>query len=122
MAKYFNALSPDSSNSVDELDGIDVLFGGWCCCPRSHEPHSYNLFLGHDHFYYVSQGFPEDSWDEKRQGASKREAEGAGLLILKSGTNFYDMSELTVELSDGKGANVKRKKVIRGVKNGKDLK
>lgn len=67
---------------------------------------------GHDHFYYISNGIK--SW-ANRHGKSGREDEGEDVLIVKSGTNFYDLSELNLVLEDTAKGSVRRK-VIRDIK------
>ncbi|KZP10677.1 Metallo-dependent phosphatase [Athelia psychrophila] len=107
VARGLNALTPEaqdalnkaakeSSNtkSFSQTPGIDIIFGG------------------HDHFYYISNGIK--SW-ANRHGKSGREDEGEDVLIVKSGTNFYDLSELNLVLEDTAKGSVRRK-VIRDIK------
>lgn len=55
-----------------------------------------------------------------RHGTSGRENEGDDVLIVKSGTNFYDLSELNLILEDSTDEGSVRRKVIRGI-SGIDL-
>ncbi|OSD02817.1 Metallo-dependent phosphatase [Trametes coccinea BRFM310] len=100
LAKKVNALSPSAqgTKSIDDLHGVDVIFGG------------------HDHLYYISKGVT--SWenfdlDQEILGA---EEDHGDVLVIKSGTDFRDLSEVTLELADTPPGSVRRKviKEIRG--------
>jgi len=74
-----------------------------------------DLRLGeHDHLYYASKGV--SSWEnfditEKILGA---EDDHGDILVVKSGTDFRDLSEITLELEDTP-PNCVRTKVIKRI-------
>lgn len=87
------ALSPSAQLKTDiaSSHGVDILLGG------------------HDHLYYVSKGVT--SWDgydvnAKFLGAEHDEGD---VLLIKSGTDFRDLSEFTLELEDTPAGSVRRK-------------
>ncbi|CAE6441792.1 unnamed protein product [Rhizoctonia solani] len=89
-------LSKDSSNS----HGADVLFGG------------------HDHMYYVGRG--AQTWDNYDLNSTcLGSEEDDGVFLVKSGTDFRDLSELTLELEDTPEGSVRGKIVtaIRGIRH-----
>ncbi|KAF7973051.1 hypothetical protein HWV62_16344 [Athelia sp. TMB] len=106
LARALHALTPEAQDALNETakssptaksfnqtPGIDLIFGG------------------HDHFYYISKGIK--TW-ANRHGKSGRENEGEDVLIVKSGTNFYDLSELRLDLEDTPEGSLRRK-VIKGI-------
>ncbi|CAL1704058.1 unnamed protein product [Somion occarium] len=101
FAKSLAAHSPavQDSQSTASTHGVDIVLGG------------------HDHLYYISKGVT--SWDgydvnEKVLGAEQDEGD---ILIVKSGTDFRDLSEFVLELEDTPEGSVRRKliKGIRGI-------
>ncbi|CAE6416264.1 unnamed protein product [Rhizoctonia solani] len=89
-------LTKDSANS----HGADVLFGG------------------HDHMYYIGRG--AQAWDNYDLNSTCLGSEGDdGVFLVKSGTDFRDLSELTLELEDTPEGSVRRKivKSIRGTRH-----
>ena len=78
--------------------------------------HGVDIILGgHDHLYYISKGVT--SWDgydvhEKVLGAANDEGD---VLIVKSGTDFRDLSEFVLELEDTVEGSV-RKKLIKRIR------
>ncbi|KAH9901135.1 Metallo-dependent phosphatase [Cubamyces lactineus] len=99
LAKKVNALSPSAqeTNPIDGLHGVDIIFGG------------------HDHLYYISRGVT--SWgnydlDQEVLGA---EQDHGDVLVIKTGTDFRDLSEITLELADTAEGSV-RKKVIKSIR------
>lgn len=101
LAKALNAHSPavQEAKHTASLHGVDLIMGG------------------HDHLYYISKGVT--SWEgydvnEKVLGAEKDEGD---TLVVKSGTDFRDLSEFTLELQDAPEGSVRRKtiKSIRGM-------
>ncbi|KAK7693184.1 hypothetical protein QCA50_002750 [Cerrena zonata] len=85
------------SLSTASKHGVDIILGG------------------HDHLYYISKGVT--SWDgydinEKVLGAEKDEGD---VLIVKSGTDFRDLSEFILDLEDTPEGSV-RKKLIKSVR------
>lgn len=70
---------------------------------------------GHDHLYYISKGVT--TWEgydvnEEVLGAEKDDGD---VLIVKSGTDFRDLSEFTLELEDTPQGSV-RKKLIKSIR------
>ncbi|OBZ75651.1 Trifunctional nucleotide phosphoesterase protein YfkN [Grifola frondosa] len=98
LAKALHALSPaaQAKQSIADMHGVDIIFGG------------------HDHLYYVSRGVT--SWEDydTTQPVLGAEADEGDVLIVKSGTDFRDLSECTLELEDTPRGSV-RKKVIRTI-------
>ncbi|KAI0371748.1 Metallo-dependent phosphatase [Pilatotrama ljubarskyi] len=100
LAKSVYALSPSAqqSRSIDNMHGADIIFGG------------------HDHLYYVSRGVT--SWEgyDLNQEILGAEQDHGDILVIKSGTDFRDLSEVTLELADTPGGSIRRKviKAIRG--------
>ena len=98
MAKALSAHSPavhDSSETASK-QGVDIILGG------------------HDHFYYISKGVT--SWDgyDVNQEVLGAEEDNGDVLIVKSGTDFRDLSEFTLELEDTPEGSV-RKKLIKSI-------
>lgn len=92
------ALSPSAQDShpINSSHGVDLILGG------------------HDHLYYVGKGV--NSWEnfditEKVLGA---EGDRGDVLVLKSGTDFRDLSEITLEL-EGTPPNSVRAMVIKRI-------
>ncbi|CDO69028.1 hypothetical protein BN946_scf184834.g35 [Trametes cinnabarina] len=100
LAKKVNALSPSAQQSkpIDTLHGVDIIFGG------------------HDHLYYISKGVT--SWEnfDLNQEFLGAEEDHGDVLVVKSGTDFRDLSEITLELVDTPSRSVRRKviKQVRG--------
>ena len=99
MAKKVNALSPSAqeTNPIDKLHGVDLIFGG------------------HDHLYYISRGVT--SWEnyDLNQEVLGAEQDQGDVLVIKTGTDFRDLSEISLELADTAEGSV-RKKVIKAIK------
>ncbi|KAG8973341.1 hypothetical protein FRC05_008885 [Tulasnella sp. 425] len=94
LAKQLGAV-PASDQRCHE-HGVDIIFGG------------------HDHMYYIGKGISE--WegynsDEPQLGAEADD----GLLIVKSGTDFRDLSSMVVELVDAPEGSARRK-LVKSVK------
>lgn len=82
--------------NINSLHGVDVLLGG------------------HDHIYWISKGV--DKWEgydiqAPQDGAEDDEGD---TLIIKSGTDFQDLSEVVLELKDTPPGSV-RNKVIQTI-------
>ncbi|THH33893.1 hypothetical protein EUX98_g299 [Antrodiella citrinella] len=99
FAKALAAHSPavQESKSTATMHGVDIILGG------------------HDHLYYISKGVT--SWDgydvnEHVLGAEQDEGD---ILIVKSGTDFRDLSEFVLELQDTPEGSV-RNKLIKGIR------
>lgn len=99
LAKALLALSPSaqskSKSEIASSHGVDILLGG------------------HDHLYYVSKGVTSwDGYDVKEPVLGAENDEG-DVLLIKSGTDFRDLSEFTLELKDTSAGNVRRKVIER---------
>ena len=98
LAKATNALSPShQDSSFPSTHGIDLILGG------------------HDHLYYASKGVT--SWEnyDTLQDVLGAENDKGDVLVAKSGTDFRDLSEIVLELTDTPAGSV-RKKVITAVR------
>ncbi|KAI0807271.1 Metallo-dependent phosphatase [Fomes fomentarius] len=99
LAKRVNALSPSAQekNPIANIHGADLIFGG------------------HDHLYYISKGMT--SWEgyDLKQEVLGAEQDQGDVLVIKSGTDFRDLSEVILELADTAEGSVRRK-VIRSIR------
>ena len=98
MAKELLALSPSGQkeNPIASQHGADLILGG------------------HDHLYFVGRGV--SSWDnfdfsEKVVGA---ELDNGDVLVVKSGVDFHDLSEIKVVLESTPKGSV-RNKIVRSI-------
>lgn len=98
LAKATNALAPDHQGSdFASLHGLDLIFGG------------------HDHLYYVSRGVTSwEGYDISQEVLGAEEDKG-DVLIVKSGTDFRDLSELVIELRETPPGSV-RKRIVGSIK------
>ncbi|KAH9952203.1 Metallo-dependent phosphatase [Amylocystis lapponica] len=99
LAKALNALSPSAQKGHDfaSTHGVDVLLGG------------------HDHLYYVSRGVTAwEGYDTNAPVLGAEEDKG-DVLVVKSGTDFRDLSEFSLELVNTPPGSVRRK-VIREIR------
>ena len=98
LAKQLFAYSPSAQKNtpIYSLHGVDLILGG------------------HDHLYYVSKGV--DSWEnyDLQQRVLGAEEDHGDILVIKSGTDFRDLSELTLEFESAPAGSV-RKKVIKKI-------
>ncbi|KAG6333825.1 hypothetical protein ID866_5257 [Astraeus odoratus] len=98
LAKDVLALSPSAQGitPVSLSHGVDLILGG------------------HDHFYFVSNGM--SSWEgyEAVDGGPGSDVDHSDILLVKSGTDFRELSELTLELEDTPEGSIRRK-VIKAV-------
>ena len=86
--------SAQKTYSVAEEQGVDIVLGG------------------HDHYYFVSNGVTTwEGYDVSEPGTGAEWDDG-DILVVKSGPDFRDLSELTLELVDTSAGSV-RKKVIK---------
>jgi 5'-nucleotidase len=98
------AVHARAGDSVVNEHGCDILLGG------------------HDHFYYVSKVNPDPNsapwtnYDIHKPflGAEKDD----GILLIKSGTDFRDLSEIKLELKDSPEGSI-RKKYIASIQGRK---
>lgn len=82
LAKRLLALSPSAqaTQPIHNLHGIDIILGG------------------HDHLYYVSKGIT--SWEnyDTTQSVLGAEDDHGDILVIKSGSDFRDLSEVILQL------------------------
>lgn len=100
LAKDLFALSPtfqDQTPTFVNEHGVDLLLGG------------------HDHFYWASKGVT--AWEDYdiTQPCLGTEKDEGDILVAKSGTDFRDLSQISLTLSDTPLGSV-RKKVIKVIK------
>lgn len=98
LAKQLFALSSSAQDSqpIANKHGVDIILGG------------------HDHLYYVGKG--AGRWDnyDKTHEILGAEQDMGDVLILKSGCDFRELSELVLELEDTSEGNLRRK-IIKNV-------
>ncbi|KAH7889945.1 Metallo-dependent phosphatase-like protein [Phlebopus sp. FC_14] len=84
LAKGLLALSPSFqlASPIAAKHGVDIILGG------------------HDHLYYASKGVT--SWEgfDTTKEVLGAEGDRGDVLVIKSGTDFRDLSEFTLELED----------------------
>jgi 5'-nucleotidase len=97
LAKQLLSLTPSSqflSNIANE-HGVDIIFGG------------------HDHLYFVGRGVDEwDNYNLSDHVLGAEEDEGDA-LVIKSGTDFRDISEVCLKLKDTPEGSIRRKLINR---------
>ncbi|KAF5384466.1 hypothetical protein D9757_006409 [Collybiopsis confluens] len=98
LARELGALSPDGQKTTDinSLQGVDLLLGG------------------HDHIYWISKGVTEWEGYDIQSPQDGAENDTGDTLIVKSGTDFQDLSEVVLELKDNPPGSV-RNKVIQKI-------
>ncbi|KAF8163115.1 Metallo-dependent phosphatase-like protein [Crassisporium funariophilum] len=93
VAKELFALSPtaQTSSSIAEKHGVDLLLGG------------------HDHLYFVAHGV--NSWEDfdKSEKVLGAELDNGDVLVIKSGSDFRDLSEINLELEATPEGSIRRK-------------
>ena len=98
LAKKINALSPSAQEKtpIHDLHGADIIFGG------------------HDQLYYISKGVT--SWEnyDLNQEVLGGEQDHGDVLVVKSGTDFRDLSDLKLDLAETAEGSVRRK-VIKAI-------
>jgi 5'-nucleotidase len=100
LAKALLALSPSGQKTtpVTKSHGVDILLGG------------------HDHLYYASRGV--DFWEgyDTSKECLGTEQDKGDILLVKSGTDFRDLSEIDLELEDvPPGDSIVRKRIIKKI-------
>ena len=97
LAKQLFALTPSSQSVSDIADehGVDIILGG------------------HDHLYFVGRGV--DEWDNYNLSdpVLGAEEDGGDVLVIKSGTDFRDISEICLELKDTPEGSIRKKLINR---------
>jgi 5'-nucleotidase len=97
LAKQLFALTPSSQPSSDIANehGVDIILGG------------------HDHLYFVGRGVDEwDNYNLSGHVLGAEEDEG-DVLVIKSGTDFRDISEICLELTDTPKGSARKKLISR---------
>ncbi|KAF6765023.1 flagellar associated protein [Ephemerocybe angulata] len=103
LAKELLAFTPShqKNNPIEGAHGVDILFGG------------------HDHLYYAGKGV--DHWENFDPSQPMLGAEGdvGDVLVVKSGSDFKDLSEIQLTLRGTEPGSVRRKVIseIRGVRH-----
>lgn len=100
MAKALSALSPTAQAKINIASehGVDLLLAG------------------HDHFYWISKGVTEwDGYDLQTPHPDAKDDQG-DVLVVKSGTDFQDISEVILTLKDAPAGSIRIKLIqeIRG--------
>ncbi|KAH9484179.1 Trifunctional nucleotide phosphoesterase protein YfkN [Psilocybe cubensis] len=92
LAKELFAFSPNAQKThpIASEHGIDLLLGG------------------HDHMYFVGKGVT--SWDgyDLKEDVLGAESDEGDILVIKSGTDFRDLSEMAVTVSPTPPGSVRR--------------
>ncbi|KAJ7090221.1 Metallo-dependent phosphatase-like protein [Mycena belliarum] len=98
LAKDLLALSPSAqaNKSIASSHGVDLILGG------------------HDHLYYASRGMSDWVDYDISQDVLGAEADHGDVLVCKSGTDFRDLSEITLELAATPPGSI-RKQVIKRI-------
>ncbi|CCM02861.1 uncharacterized protein FIBRA_04973 [Fibroporia radiculosa] len=98
LAKAIKASSPfaQEANPIESEHGVDLILGG------------------HDHLYFVSHGVTAWEGYDITEPVLGAEADEGDVLVVKSGCDFRDLSEFTLELADTPPGSVRRK-VIRKI-------
>ncbi|KAI9466021.1 Metallo-dependent phosphatase [Lactarius psammicola] len=97
LAKQLLAITPSSQSSSDIANehGVDIIFGG------------------HDHLYFVGRGV--DKWDNYNLSRHVLGAEHdkGDALVVKSGTDFRELSEVLLGLKDTPEGSIRKKLISR---------
>lgn len=91
IAKRLFALSPGAQKKtpIASSHGVDLILGG------------------HDHLYYISKGVTSwENYDLGQPVLGAEEDEG-DVLVVKSGNDFRDLSEITLELESTSPGSVR---------------
>ncbi|KZP00929.1 Metallo-dependent phosphatase [Calocera viscosa TUFC12733] len=99
----------------------DITLSHQLGAKRNADPNQHGvdmLFGGHDHMYYIGRGIDKwEGWDSHVVLGAKEDTD---TLLVKSGTDFRDLSELTLELEDSPPGSVRRK-IIKSVQGKKHV-
>lgn len=98
LAKDLFALSPSARDTspIFSSHGVDLILGG------------------HDHAYFASKGVSSwEGYDTKSEAIGAKNDHG-DVLVVKSGTDFRDLSKLILELEDAPEGSIRRQ-VIKGI-------
>ncbi|KAI0055483.1 Metallo-dependent phosphatase [Artomyces pyxidatus] len=103
LAKDLFCLTPSGQRSQDITNqhGVDIILGG------------------HDHLYFVGRGV--DAWEncDLTHHVLGGEKDYGDVLVVKSGTDFRDLSEIVLELENTPEGSVRRKVVskVKGIRH-----
>jgi 2',3'-cyclic-nucleotide 2'-phosphodiesterase (5'-nucleotidase family) len=97
LAKDLLALSPlaQEKNPIASSHGVDLILGG------------------HDHLYYASKGMTVWEGYDTSQDVLGAEADHGDVLVCKSGTDFRDLSEITLDFETTPAGSVRKKVISR---------
>ena len=96
MAKAIGVLSPShQDDTFPSRHGVDLILGG------------------HDHLYYASKGVSGWINYDITQDVLGAEKDEGDVLVAKSGTDFRDLSEIVLELSDTPKGSIRRKIITK---------
>ncbi len=90
-------MTPSSQSFTDITNehGVDIILGG------------------HDHLYFVGRGVDEwDNYNLSDDVLGAEEDEGDA-LVIKSGTDFRDISEICLELKNTPEGSIRKKLIQR---------
>ncbi|KAF9259288.1 Metallo-dependent phosphatase [Marasmius fiardii PR-910] len=99
LAKALFALSPSAqaTKNIASEQGVDILLGG------------------HDHIYWITKGVKVwDGYDTQKSLPDAVDDQG-DVLVIKSGTDYRDLSEIILTLVDTPAGSI-RKKVIQDIR------
>jgi 5'-nucleotidase len=102
LARELLALSPGHipSSKIASTHGVDILLGG------------------HDHFYFASKGVTSwENYDVNKDAWDPRGTRG-DVLVIKSGTDFRDLTSIDLELEDVPETTdgAVRRKLVKSIK------
>jgi 2',3'-cyclic-nucleotide 2'-phosphodiesterase (5'-nucleotidase family) len=96
LAKDAYSFSSSSYGNLASQHGVDLILGG------------------HDHEYYVSKAITGWEGFDITQADADSEGDTGDILLFRSGTDFREFSDVTIELQDAPEGSV-RKKIIQAV-------
>jgi hypothetical protein len=93
LARELLALSPSTRtcHPIADEHGVDLVLGG------------------HDHIYYVCKDSGEWENHDKTQPVLGGEGDKGDVLVIKSGTDFRDLSEIALKLEEAPTKSVRRR-------------
>ncbi|TFK74392.1 Metallo-dependent phosphatase [Pluteus cervinus] len=98
VAEALYALSPEAQTKTDVASqhGVDLILGG------------------HDHVYWISKGLGSWKGYDIHQAVRGTETDRGNTLIVKSGADFEELSEMTLTLKDTPPGSI-RTKIIESI-------
>jgi len=94
------ALKVGATSNPEDVHGVDLILGG------------------HDHTYYVGRGakeFEGEEFDRDAGTEEDKDEDGKRCMIVKSGTDFRDLSAIELVVDEVEGNQV-RKMVVKEMK------